>query len=83
MTKASALMDWENEDARDVVQTARSFFLGKVADEVLAIFVVLGHDIEKKWLDVVVECLTSQEQLRQQAQVLTINGILAAIDLEE
>lgn len=47
------------------------------------IFVVLGHDIEEEWLDVVVESLTAEKEFCEQTKILTIYWILAAIDFEE
>lgn len=59
MTETSPLMDWQDEDTGDIVQTARSFLFREIANKVLAIFVMLGHDVEQKRLDVVVQCLTT------------------------
>jgi len=46
--------------------------LGKVANEVAARTVVLGHDVKEKRLHIVVQGLVVQEEFCQQAQVLTV-----------
>lgn len=46
--------------------------LGEVADNVEALAVVLGHDVEEEGVGVVVEGLVVQEALCQQAQVLGV-----------
>ncbi len=38
-----------------------------------AFFVVFGHDIEKKRLNVVIESLVVEEHFRQQTEILAVN----------
>ena len=48
-----------------------------------AIFVVFSHDVEEKWLDVVVKSLTAEKEFGKKTKILTIHRVLAAVDLEE
>jgi hypothetical protein len=48
-----------------------------------AIAIVLGHDVEEERLHVVVEGFGSQKELRKEAEVLTIDGVLSTVNLEE
>lgn len=43
----------------------------------------LGHDVKEERVRVVVECLVVEEEFGQQAQVLCVRLVLAAVDLEE
>lgn len=45
--------------------------------------VILGQDVEKEGLHVIVECLVVQEQLGQQTQVLTVDCAHVPINLLE
>lgn len=45
--------------------------------------VALGHDVKQEWLDVVVERLVVEEHLGQQAEILTVDLVLASIHLED
>jgi hypothetical protein len=45
--------------------------------------IVLRHDIEQERLYIVVEGLGAQEELGEQAEVLAVDRVLAAVDLEE
>lgn len=56
-------------------------YLGEVANEVATFAVVLGQDVEKEGLHVVVEGLVVQEQLGQQTQVLTVDCAHIPINL--
>lgn len=49
----------------------------------IAVFVMLGHDVKEERLDVVVEGLGSQEKFREQTQVLAVDWVLPSIHLEE
>lgn len=57
-------------NARHVVLLLAMLLLAEVTDQVAALIVVLGEDVEEKWLHVVVEGFVVEEQLREQAQVL-------------
>lgn len=48
-------------------------YLGEVTDKVATFAVVLGEDIEKEGLDIIVEGLVVQEQFGQQTQVLAVD----------
>ena len=48
-------MGGEGEDAGHVVLAAGALFFGEVADEVAAKLVVLGHYVEEKGFDVVIQ----------------------------
>lgn len=56
-------------------------YLWEVANEVAAFAVVLGQDVEKEGLYIVVEGLVVQKQLGQQAQVLTVDCAHISINL--
>ena len=45
--------------------------------------VALGHNVEEERLNVVIQGLVVQEQLGQQAQVLAVDFLLLAVDLED
>jgi len=65
MSKTTPLMDWEDKDTGDIVQTTRSFLFREIANKMFSIFVMLGHDVKEERLDVVVQCLAAEEQLRK------------------
>jgi len=44
--------------------------------------ICFSHNIKKKRLDVVIQCLMVKKQLRQQAQVLAINLVFLSINLK-
>ena len=46
-------------------------------------FVVLGHDIEKKGFDIVVQRLRTEEELGQEAEILAVERIASTVDFEE
>lgn len=50
----------------------RSSYLREVANQVATFVVILGQDVEKEGLHIIVEGLVVQEQLSQQTQVLTV-----------
>lgn len=56
-------------------------YLGEVADEVATFAVVLGQDVEKEGLHIIVEGLVVQEQLGQQTQVLAVDCAHIPINL--
>lgn len=56
-------------------------YLGEVADEVATFAVILGEDVEKEGLHIIVEGLVVQEQLGQQTQVLTVDCAHIPINL--
>lgn len=81
--EALALVLRQGHDAGDVVALGRTvFLLAEVADEVAAVPVVLRHRVKEERLDVVVEGLVVEEQLGQQAQVLAVDLVDVAVDLE-
>ena len=59
------------------------FLLGEVADQVAALGVVLGQDVEEKRLNVVVERLVVKKQLDQEAKILTIDLVHVSIYFED
>jgi hypothetical protein len=83
VSEAPARVDGHDENARHIIETARPLLLREVSHKVAAKFVVLGHDIEEEGLDIVIQRLRSKEQLGHQAEVLAIDRVLAAVDLEE
>lgn len=56
-------------------------YLGEVANKVAPFVVVLGQDVEKEGLHVIVEGLVVQEQLGQQTQVLTVDSAHVPVHL--
>lgn len=73
----------QRQDARHVVALGRFLLLAEVPDEVAAVLVAGGHAVEEERVDVVVERLVVQEQLRQEAQVAAPPPLPLAVDLEE
>ena len=47
-------------------------YLGEVANDVKSKQVIFSHDVEEKWVSIVVQCLVVQEELRKKTQVLCI-----------
>lgn len=41
------------------------------------------HDVKQKWVSVVIERLVVEKQLGEQAQILGVALVFAAVDLEE
>lgn len=78
-----ALILRQRQDAGHVVALGGFFFLGEVPDEVAAVGVAGGHAVEEKWVDVVVERLVVEEELRQQAEVAAPAPLPAAVDFEK
>ena len=72
-----------NQDAGDVVVLARLLLLAEVADDVKAVVVALAHDVEQERVGVVIQGLVVEEQLGQEAQILSVGLVLAAVDLKE
>eukprot|EP00958_Prasinococcus_capsulatus_P026890 scaffold5061_cov378-Prasinococcus_capsulatus_cf.AAC.9 len=62
-----------------VISLFRSLFLTEVAHYVAAAVVALAQYVEEKQIDVVVERLVIQEQLREVAQILTVDLFLFPI----
>lgn len=56
-----------------VLSLITGLYLGEVADKMATFAVVLGEDVKKEGLHVVVEGLVVQEELGQQTQVLTVD----------
>lgn len=73
----------QRQDARDVVALGRLLLLAEVTHEVAAVLVAGGHAVEEERVDVVVERLVVEEQLRQEAQVAAPPPLPLAVDLEE
>ena len=57
-------------------------YLGEVAYKMAAHTVVLRENIEKEWLHIVVQRFVIQEQLGQQAQILTIDLVNVPVHLK-
>lgn len=57
-------------------------YLGEVADKMATFAVVLGEDVKKEGLHVIVESLVVQEELGQQTQVLTVDCAHVPVNLE-
>jgi len=83
LAEALALILRQGQDAGDVVALGGLLLLGEVADEVAAVVVAGGHAVEEERVDVVVEGLVVEEELRQQAQVAAPGALPPAVDLEE
>ena len=79
---AAALVDRQRHDAAHVVVHWAQLLLAKVADKVGAVRVGLGEDVEEERLDVVAQRLVVEEELGEEAQVLAVDLVLAAVDLE-
>lgn len=56
-------------------------YLGEVADKMATFVVILGEDVKKEGLHVIVEGLVVQEELGQQTQVLTVDCAHVPINL--
>ena len=86
----SNLTQLEKLTGQVVVQLGDLLF-GKVANGMMAalsggvprLLSILGQEVEKEWLSVVVERLVVQEQLREKAQVLAVDPLDGTIDLPE
>ena len=48
-----------------------------------AVVVALAHDVEQERVGVVIQGLVVEEQLGQEAQILSVGLVLAAVDLKE
>jgi len=80
---AGALVLRHDHDAGDVVLLGAVLLLAEVADEVAAVGVVLGEDVEEKGLNVEVEGLVVEEELGDEAQVLAIDFARVAVDFKD
>ena len=72
-----------NQDTGNVVVLARLLLLAEVADDVKAVVVALAHHVEQERVGVVIQGLVVEEQLGQEAQILSVGLVLAAVDLKE
>ena len=80
---ALALMRRERQDARQVVVLRRALrLLGEVADRVAPALVHDAQHVEEEEVHVVVQCLVVEEELGEVAQVLAVDLLLLAVDLE-
>lgn len=57
--------------------------LREIADDVEAARVLFGHHVEEEGRRIVVKRLMVEEEFRQQAEILCVDLVLAAVDLEE
>ena len=55
MAETSPLVDGQDQNAGDVVQTARSLFLREVSDEMTTKVIILSHDVEEEWFHIIVK----------------------------
>lgn len=78
-----SLMSRQSEDTRNIILTAGSLLLGEVSNKMTAELVIFGHDIEEKWLNIVIQRLGSQEQFGKKTKILAVYRILPSIDLED
>lgn len=58
-------------------------YLGKVANKMTALNIILCQHIEKKWLHIIIESLVIQEEFSQQAQILAVDSADIAINLRD
>lgn len=72
---------WIFDGAAEGKREWKPHYLGEVADKVAAFAVVLGEDVEKEGLHIVVEGLVVQEQFSKQTQVLTVDCAHIPINL--
>ncbi|RNA44147.1 hypothetical protein BpHYR1_043597 [Brachionus plicatilis] len=79
---AVALILRHDHDAAHVVLLHTVLFFAKVADQVTAVLVVLGKDVEQKWLDVVVKRFVVEKQLGQETQILSVDFVRVAVHFE-
>ena len=82
-SKALSLVLRHCHDARDIVFLLTRLFFGEIANEVAALLVTLGQNIEEKRFHVVVEGFVVQEQLSQETQVLTVDLADVPVHLED
>ena len=80
---ALALVLRQGEDAGNVVALGGFLLLAEIADQVVPPLVARGHAVEEEGVDVVVEGLVIEEELREQAEVAAPGPLAAAVDLEE
>eukprot|EP00968_Pinguiococcus_pyrenoidosus_P023974 scaffold4148_cov240-Pinguiococcus_pyrenoidosus.AAC.4 len=80
---ALPLVAREREDAREVVAQVGMLLLREVSHGMVPSVVKLAQDVEEERIDVVVERLVIQEQLREVAEVLAVFGLDHPIHLED
>ena len=75
----------QNENAREVIVHDRLLLLGEIADhlERARCLAILRQNVEQKRLHVVVERLVIEEELGEEAEVLTVDLVVLSVDLEE
>lgn len=83
ITPALALPHWKGHDAAEVVFLRTAFLLAKVPDEPCANVIDIGDHIEEEGLDIVEKGLVVQKHLGQETEVLAVDLVLAAVDLED
>jgi hypothetical protein len=76
-------MNWHYENAGNIVHAGWSLLLGKVTHEMAAELVIFSHDVEEEWFHVVVKGFGAKEELGQETEVLAVDRVLTAVDLEE
>lgn len=82
LAKAAALEGRQHQNAGKVIIIGRVLLFREIADHVAAPIVALGEDIKEEGLDIVVERLVVEEELGEQAQILTVDFVLLAIHLK-
>src|SRR5690348_4023720 len=58
-------------------------YLGEISYHVATAVVTLAQDVEQERFHIIVQCLVIQEQLGQQAEVLTVNLVLLSVHFED
>lgn len=61
----------------------RGCYFGEVACNVVLVVLDLAEDVEEEDAHVLVQVLVVKEELREKGQILAVNGVLVAIDLED
>lgn len=56
-------------------------YLTEVSHDVTTLIVGHGHDVEQKWLNVVVKRLVIEEELGEQTQLLAVLLVFATVHL--
>lgn len=59
------------------------FLLREVPDQMVAFAVASRQHVEQERLDIVIQSLVVEEQLRQQTQVLAVDFVCVAVHLED
>lgn len=73
----------QRHNTADVVVLRAELLFAEVANEVCAVIIRLGYDVEQERFHIIEERFVVEEHLRQQTQVLTVDLVLPSVHFKD